>query len=461
MKRFTILFLCIVGIGLSVHSQTVVWKMRPSDYNDITRINNNLYKVTRNGKIGLINADGTIVAPAEYDKISDYYEQKALVPCADSRGERVAGCLTEEGKFYSFSKKYYTLEGQQFYSDNVLSVADENGNVGYIDYQGREILGFDGKYDKIKPFVEGYAAVYKNKKYFLIDKDGTPVRFSFNTIASVYGGTNVYNGTVYVWDTNGKFYTYNVKNGGACKGTKAPSNKSFDYLYRFAAITGKSKNVPFTSGTKSGKMGLQPAELNGAYGYQDGENAVLPCQLSSAQPFEDGYAIVGLNGKLGILRYVDGSVFGVTQPENKFSFYEGNSVTCKFNLSIPSVWRSKNMTVILKDENDTRMDLKNDLDNYTFLLKPDKTMTKNYRITVYAEELKLFESMLTYSFTKKEIPKPVIQEPTPTPKKPEEAVCPTCKKRISACEYKGKHPVEKKCPTCGKKISECKYQGVH
>lgn len=49
------------------------------------------------------------------------------------------------------------------------------------------------------------------------------------------------------------------------------------------------------------------------------------------------------------------------------------------------------------------------------------------------------------------------------PKQPaKEKVCPTCKKKISACEYQGKHPKqEKKCPTCGKTLKECEYQGKH
>ena len=48
------------------------------------------------------------------------------------------------------------------------------------------------------------------------------------------------------------------------------------------------------------------------------------------------------------------------------------------------------------------------------------------------------------------------------PKPAKEKTCPTCKKRISACEYQGKHPkAEKTCPTCGKKVSECEYKGKH
>jgi len=41
-----------------------------------------------------------------------------------------------------------------------------------------------------------------------------------------------------------------------------------------------------------------------------------------------------------------------------------------------------------------------------------------------------------------------------------ERKCPTCKKKIADCQYKGKHP-EAKCKTCGKVISKCQYKGNH
>ena len=42
-----------------------------------------------------------------------------------------------------------------------------------------------------------------------------------------------------------------------------------------------------------------------------------------------------------------------------------------------------------------------------------------------------------------------------------ERLCPTCKKVISRCLYKGKHPREVVCPTCKKLISKCTYRGKH
>ena len=170
------------------------------------------------------------------------------------------GCLSDNGTYNAFAEKYYTLVGQKFFSDGLLSVADADGNVGYIDTFGNKVVGFDGRFDRIKPFSEGYAAVFKNKRYSLISKSGETVKFKFLGIAEVNSGTNVYKGKVYVWDTTGKLYSSFVDNAtsngsvvyvgnqrqsGVCVKTKWPGNRAYDYLYRFSAYTGDGKNVPF------------------------------------------------------------------------------------------------------------------------------------------------------------------------------------------------------------------------
>lgn len=53
--------------------------------------------------------------------------------------------------------------------------------------------------------------------------------------------------------------------------------------------------------------------------------------------------------------------------------------------------------------------------------------------------------------------------PSTNPQQPSttEKTCTTCKKKISMCQYKGKHPEVRKCGTCGKPLSECEYKGKH
>ena len=443
--------------ALSGYCQTVIWQMHPSDYNQIERISSNMFKAVRNGKTGLINADGTIVAPIVNDNISDCYEHKALITSNDGHGERITGCLTDNGVYYGYATKYYTLNGQKFFSDGLLSVADENGKLGYIDDRGNQIIGFEGKYSRIKPFTEGHAAVMKNKKYVLINKDGDEMRFVYSkgVGAAIAGCTNVYNGKAYVYDEYGgsdrSFFIYDAVRKSDLVKTGRIKNTAMDYLYCYQSVSGRAKEVPFVKmEAYSGMKGLTASLVNGKYGYMSGNSTIVPCQFSSATQFEDDLSIVSINGQIGILKFVDGASFDVTVPAAKHDFYAGNSVICSFNLSIPGCWQGKNIEVILKDINGSAISATNNSETYTFSVKPSVSGVLEYSIVVNGEGLCLYESKINYTFNKRER-------------------CLTCGKDKSQCEYNGIHPVhtttpkkeQSLCPTCGKKISECKYQGVH
>ncbi len=445
----------LASIVLYSSSQTVIWQMAPTDYNQIERISSTLFKVVRNGKIGLINSDGTVVAPVVNDNISDCYEHKALITNGDGHGERITGCLTDNGIYYGYATKYYTLNGQKFFSDGLLSVADENGKLGYIDERGNQIVGFDGKFSRIKPFTEGYATVMKNKKYVLINKDGDEMRFVYRkgVGAAIAGCTNVYNGKAYVYDEYGgsdrSYFIYDAEKKSDLEKTGRVKNTAMDYLYCYQSVTGRSKNVPYEKmRAYSGAKGISATSANGLYGYTLNGTVIVPEQFSSASQFEDGLAIVSFNGQMGILKFVDGASFGVSNPTKKHDFYAGNSVSCGFNLSVPGIWQGRNLDVVLRDMNGSAVITTNTADSYTFSTKPSSSGVVEYTITISAEGMRLYESKIAYSFNKRER-------------------CVTCGKDKSQCEYNGNHPIptpkqkEGFCPTCGKKISECKYQGVH
>lgn len=426
-------------------AQTVVWQMRPIECDKIQLINSDLYRIEKNGKIGLVRSDGTFISPIENDNISSFYEGKALVTSNDGDGERINAVLTEDGKYNQFSKIYHTLNGQKFFSNGLLSVSNEKGELGYIDEYGSEVCAFNGKYDRIKPFAEGYATVFKNKKYHLINKEGIPVKFTFKSVGEVYGGTNVYNGLAYVWDTEGRFYTFDVNKNNPCKSVKTPPNtKALDYLYRFTSVSGQDKKVPFKDLVYKGKSGIQPSTCNGKYGYCNSDNFVLPYQFSVASQFEDGYAIVGENGKLGIIKYVDGSSFSVMEVVKSLMFQVGKSVTCKFSVDIPEAWKNKNLHVEMKDQQGALIETVHVDNVFSFQQTLNSNCKRDFYVTISGDGLLLFEGKLVYNYTK------IVD------------VCPICGKEKGKCLGHNK-PKEKedKCHTCGLKISECKYQGVH
>lgn len=391
-----VLFVCL---SMTVSAQTVVWQLPPTDYSQITRYFKDIYQVEKNGKIGLIHSDGKVIVPTVCERITDFCNHIALVVSMEGNDELIHGFLTDRGNYIPLSQKYYTLKGQEFFSDGMLSVKNDRGKVGYLDEQGREALGFDGKYDKIKPFSEGYAAVFKNKNYSLIDKGGGKATFIIG-IGEIYGGTNVYQGSAYVWDTDGHFYTYDTATG-KCKSAKKPSNVQWDYLYCFTGVSGRGKTAPFSKLTSSGTIGLKPVNEGGLYGYQEGNKIVLPCQLAEATPFEDGLAVVKLNGKYGILRYVSQAKdFALSIGKSNFVYDVGQSVDCAFALDTPDEWGKNTMQVMVKDKSSgTQQSIIKTGRDYSFNIKPESS-SSSYDVVVSAEGLLLWKGTASYTFKK-------------------------------------------------------------
>lgn len=448
MKKLLLVFLLLLSNSFT-NAQTVVWVLKPSSYNSIELINKNLYKVTRNDKIGLIHSDGTVVAEPIYDNLSDFYEDKALLTVNDGYGECVSGCLSSDGSYYPYAEKFYTLQGQKFFSDGLLSVRDAKEKVGYIDVSGNKVLGFDGKYDRIKPFTEGYAAVYKGKKYYLIDKEGEKTIFMLDDVGEIAGGTNPCNGMVYLWDSSKKhFYTLDLKRKGAkcVQLFMKPSDTSFDYLSRFAFVSKASKEIPFRKLTYKGELGKSPVQKDGLYGFYDNEKIVLPCQLNSATQFEDGYSIVIINGEIGILKYIAGDGFEITNSEDCVRFIDKKEVTCNFFLNIPFVWSDKDLRISVKDENGVAYETDNDSELYSFNVKPSASGRNTYSVEIYSEGLKLYEKELEYEFLR---------------------ICPICSGDYNRChgqhsdDKEKKRKEEPKCEYCGKLLKDCPKDGKH
>lgn len=460
MKRFFFFYIIFSCVTVA-YAQTAVWQMPPTDYSKVEPVGKDLFRVVKNGKIGLIRSDGSIVATVENDLMGQFYEHYALLTYMDGHGERISGCLSDDGRYFPFSKKYYTLNGQKFFSDGLLSVADDKGMLGYVDCFGNAVVGFDGKYKRIKPFTEGYAAVLSKEKskYVLINKEGDEARFLYggNGVGVAIGGcTNVYKGKAYVYDEygekEGKFYIYDTSTKEPLKKASKIRNTRKDYLYCYSEITGRGKEIPFTDYGYKGEKGLSPNLENGLYGFATEEGTLLPPQFTSATSFSDGYAIVELAGKYGILKYIEGMSFNVSSTSDAIKFYAGNTARCNFRLEVPNAWSSQAITVLVKDGDGTPLKVTKVGESYSFDARPSTTSQATYSVTVSAASLKLYECDLSYSFVKREL-------------------CATCGKDKTVCPYRGNHPKpqqsEKKtvqeavCPTCGKKIGECKYQGVH
>ncbi|MBP5776816.1 MAG: WG repeat-containing protein [Prevotella sp.] len=408
-KRIVGIVVLMFLLSLNVTAQSIVWQLKPTDYSEIVRFGPDIYKVTKNGKFGLIHSNGDVIVPVTCNRITDFYEGKALVLGSETDNEgfpQVLGYLTDQGQYVQFEGTYYALKGLEFYSNGLLPANDAKGRRGYLDTKGNAELGFDGKWSGVMPFTEDHAVVFTgkkdNRKYHLIDKNGNNVRFLLGNGIELYGGTNVYDGQAVVWDTNRKFYKYNVFTGKSSS-FKEPGNKQMDYLYCFMDVSNRAKTAP-TYSFPEGQKGLQPVSQVNLYGYSEDGKVILPCQFSQATAFEDGLAVVTLQGQKGILRMVRGGAdFALSIPTSHFVYDPGSSVNCAFQLTVPEVWSGKNMEVTVVDQaTGERLATENTAGTYSFKMKPN-SKESNYDISVASEGLALWSGSASYTFKKREM----------------------------------------------------------
>lgn len=399
--RILLLIVCLLPLAL--WSQTMVWQLKPTDYTDISRFGSNMYVVTKDGKKGLIRADGSEVVPVGIDEIGGFYEHRALLLCHDGDKERIAGYLTDDGHYTPFAQQFYTLKGQEFYSDGLLTVADAKGNKGYVNEKGQPEFGFDKKYYRIKPFSEGFAAVSpKQNFYYLVNKEGTKVIIKLPQIGEVGQVSNAFHGIAYVLDTDNNFYTYNVTTGH-CETTRLKSSDTGkDYLFRLKKDSQCGNTVPYTT-LPEGKKGLAPTEKDGKMGFEQNGHIFLPAQLDAATTIEDGLSIVKLNGMLGILKLVEGdSDFTLLVPDTLIEFNAGTSVSCNFSLQIPKVWDGKTLEVSVANRETGEALAATSHDGvYAVELSPKSSGQSTFHIAVASEGLHLWSGSATYTLKKR------------------------------------------------------------
>lgn len=125
------------------------------------------YEAKKNGKYGLIDADGTVLTAYQYDSLS---------------AETATSLAYKEGSLY-----------------------------GYMDKHGNRLT--EPLFDSAGSFVDGKAIVKKNSKYYLIDETGNTLvsyQADYVSMSIVNGRTYAYDGTLSSWGSptsgSGKMY---------------------------------------------------------------------------------------------------------------------------------------------------------------------------------------------------------------------------------------------------------------
>lgn len=144
-------------------------------YNSIKLSSDNRLNVTINSKSGIIDTNGNVIIPCDFDEIEVDGDSYVLVNHINkSRGsyDKLYGAATHNGKVilsceYNRIKKY----GHIF-------IVEKEGLNGCFDLNGRVII--DCKYKYLEPACEWFIAsvasdIYKTTVYGIIDGEGKPI----------------------------------------------------------------------------------------------------------------------------------------------------------------------------------------------------------------------------------------------------------------------------------------------
>lgn len=420
MKRISLLALTVFTIIAVSRAQLITWSVRPGVYDKIEPCWDDMFYIYSGSNIGIINGDGSVVVKPEASRITGFWKGYALVLKSDGGLERVMGILAEDGTYTSVSGMYYTIPGQEFFSEGLLTVTNSQGMAGYMNTKGALEKQFDVSF--VAPFTEGYCTVGEGTDFKVFDRRFNQLQITTGSNSSLYGGTSVYHGAAIVWDGNGVVFLFDVKTGqcNKYKNEKVISKKKiennlieWDYLGCLAQITGRPNIIEYDYPMRSA-VTLKAIEQSGKYGFNKSGNIVLPCQFDHAEDFHGNYAIVKSNGKMALLSIRKGEenfVANPVNPEIEYKQDKASSLLHRFRISVPSLWSVENMNVVVR--NSDGIILPASYDNGTFEFNyeaPHDNGNRTYVISLEYDGLKLWNSDITYSY-KKEKEKIVIDRP--------------------------------------------------
>lgn len=423
MKRI-LLSLGIFSLALlSIQAQVITWSVKPGVYSKIEPCWGDLYYVYNSNGIGIINGDGEVLVSPKASRITGFYGGLALVLKADGGKERILCILSVDGSYSNVDGTYYTISNQEFFSEGLLTVSTPKGQTGYMNVNGVLVKSFDDSY--ISPFSEGYAVVGEQQDFCIIDKRFDILQIPLPSVSPLWGGANVYHGTAIVWDGNGNFYEFNPKRG-TCDAIKDKSVKNalksfdfnYDYLGGIATLTKRSELVVYEQPVRSSET-LPVTKQGNKYGYDINGKTILPIQFEQAENFYGNHAIVKTNGKFGLLSFnnINESFEAKAEANIKYRKSSSKDIPHKFGITIPSQWNADDITVSLKDNSGSSINISGNGNSYIF--KSDgATGTKKYKVEIDGGGMRLWQGEIAFNYEVEAEPVISHDAGTTAPQKP-------------------------------------------
>lgn len=425
-----IFFLIFVCYNLFVQAQIAIWVIEPN-YDFIEVTDNGFFKVVKDNKIGLLNKEGSEVLPIEFDSITPFYEDRALL----FKDNNFYGITDIDGNITVLENNNYELcyGAHRFYNGFLL--VKYNHSYYYLNKDGVRVLG---PYALAYPFFYNYACVKSYVNYLedpqetyyeYISQDGTPAVLPHKNKKDISFMSSFYKDTAII-AIKKKFYTINAKNFEitpisidstfkrkslvvAEKKIIQPIEKTdgfvveavngefvFDKFMRpiYWLLLGNTKVEFEYPQTQERRLtsSFQEYGVGNAVGLKHNNKDFLPPQFQKVLHLEDDFAIVQVNDKCGVLTIDENNRFVFKLNNNEHIGFNHQFHNTKLTALMPQYIKCSSATVSSLTEGceiqiETRKENENIEGNtliYTCRLAIPKSLTDTLSIQDYFFSLK-------------------------------------------------------------------------
>ena len=174
-RGFILLLLLILKVQ-AFKAQTMEWLCNPGKYTEIRYMGHDFFKVKSNeGKWGILSSKGDTVFETQYDSITIFKDDRALI--MNGIENRILFIINEKGEVVrSFEDKDIYATKYPYFRDGLLGYRDQSGLFGYLNMGGS--VSINARFCWISPFQKGVATVQYVQEngltYFgLINKSGS------------------------------------------------------------------------------------------------------------------------------------------------------------------------------------------------------------------------------------------------------------------------------------------------
>lgn len=402
MKKLSVLIIVLLSfIVLPSTAGIPKWVVKPQ-YDTICYYSSNLFKCMKDGKMQLINKSGKTLLPEAADSITDFSEGYALVLDRENTKLKIKGFVTEK-YFIAIENGYYATYYSHF-SEGCLVVADQTEKLGYLNSNGVPII--ECQYQKARPVLQGWASVVDVKgKTLYIDRNGNFLTIQGFLFGDLSQGTSFNErGEALICHTNkngqSDYAIINTSGKVIRKYSKTSGNPVRDYDFAF-----NEKNIGFEpqhNEKPAFDSSIAVFSSDGLFGYGNTTEAIIPAQFSYAGQFSEGCAIVGHQGKYGIITLTEGD-FSIAFDSQDITFLAGKPKVLQFTLNLPDGIYASDLQIRLDKGSGYLMPIILENNGYSFVpVLEKKAKSCTIRIEANMDGLRVWEKKIFFNVNRKD-----------------------------------------------------------